>query len=144
MGRWPAGTLALILGAACGRTAVDLPEEASGPATGGSSSGNNAGGGSQDGGTGGGDPWDTTELTIVEVSPPNDSKDGPSDVSVSVLFSKDVDETTLISESFMVRDHRGRVVDSGSWKVEDGSLGVFTPASPLRPGTTYTASVTTE
>ncbi len=80
---------------------------------------------------------DITRPTVTDVSPDNGKTDIALNAKVSVAFSEPVDPSTLTQSSFTLS--AGGTPVSGTVS----NTGVFTPASELSAGTTYTATITT-
>ncbi|MBN1495542.1 MAG: Ig-like domain-containing protein [Spirochaetes bacterium] len=80
---------------------------------------------------------DSTPPTVSAVSPQSGVTDVAPTSSVSVAFSEAINPSTLNETSFTISTGGTAVVGT----VSNGST--FAPSSPLEPGTTYTATITT-
>ena len=86
-----------------------------------------------------GEVADTVAPSVQSVSPQDGSSDIGLSTMVSVTFDEVVDPTTLNNVTFRVKE--GDTYLSGTVSTA-GSGVVFSPASPLKEGTLYTAEVT--
>lgn len=72
---------------------------------------------------------------VISVSPADGAKDVPVNSVVAAIFSRDMDASTITNDTFTVSNTTGTVTYIAK-------EAIFQP-SELKPGTTYTASVTT-
>ena len=84
-------------------------------------------------------PGDHSGPSVVSVAPDNGETGVQGATTVRAAFSERLQASSVTTSTFTVSN--SAPVD-GSVSVND-SIGVFTPASPLEPNTTYTARVTT-
>jgi M6 family metalloprotease-like protein len=83
-----------------------------------------------------------TSLTITANSPLADAVNVRSDTSVSVTFGKEINQSTLSSSTFYLKQGSNLVAGAISYNSAT-KTATFTPSSPLANGATYTATVTT-
>jgi len=90
---------------------------------------------------------DTTPPLILSTNPPDQAQDVPPDIHPTATFSKDMDPATINPNTFKLLDSvtlqqvqplAARGVDYD----EATRVAAFTPANPLQPGTTYSATIT--
>lgn len=86
------------------------------------------------------DNSDTTAPTVTSVSPADNTVDVATDSTIAMRFSEAVNADALTT-AFSLKTASGESV-SGSLNVE-GSDASFTPANPLLPETSYTATIST-
>jgi len=84
---------------------------------------------------------DTTRPTVSFTSPENGSIAVPFDRKISVVFSEQMEPTTLNTANFTVTGPGLTSVPGAVTPV--GSSATFTPINPLAAGTIYTATITT-
>jgi hypothetical protein len=84
---------------------------------------------------------DTTSPTVTEVLPDGGASGVATDATLSITFSEVVDPATVGPGSILLRADDGFVVGSVTYL---GPAALFTPESPLRPITRYTATVNPE
>lgn len=93
------------------------------------------------GGNGGdGTPPDTTPPTVTSTSPADGATDVGIDNAVTVIFSEEMDATTVNESNFTVTIGGAPVAGTVLFT---GETATFTPASPFGSKTTYTATVST-
>ena len=91
------------------------------------------------GGGGGGSSPDNTAPTVSSTSPDNNAVDVSIITAVSVIFSEQMDASTVDNTTFTVTDG-GPVTGTVSYS---GTTATFTLTDPLELSTTYTATVST-
>ena len=77
---------------------------------------------------------------ITATSPPSAATDVPVNATVAAAFDKVMDPATLTSDTFTLQQGSTAVAGTVTYS---GQTAVFTPTTPLTPGTRYTANVTT-
>ncbi|MEU8318069.1 DNRLRE domain-containing protein [Nonomuraea sp. NPDC048881] len=82
------------------------------------------------------DVQDTTEPTVVTVTPSAGAREVPTGTSVSVTFDQEVWDA-----AFTFKDDTGALVDGTAVMDAANTTLTFTPGAALRPGITYTAEV---
>ena len=76
---------------------------------------------------------------ITATSPPSAAAAVPVNASVAAAFDRVMNAATLTSDTFTLKQGNTAVVGAVTYS---GQTAVFTPATPLTPGTRYTANVT--
>jgi len=79
-------------------------------------------------------------LAVRQTSPAEGAEDIPLDVSVSAIFSRDIDATTVDNTTFTMSRNGNPV---SGMVAGGGALAEFVPDSLLTVATTYTATLTT-
>lgn len=102
-------------------------------------SGCGGGGGSSES-PGGGDP--TIILSVTSTTPLNKVSGIPIQSTISVVFSKAVDTTSITESTFIITGETGTVAGTVAYN-ETSKTATFTPAAPFAKIKTYTATVTT-
>lgn len=92
------------------------------------------------GGGGGGSSPDNTAPTVSSTSPDNNAVDVSIVAAISVIFSEEMDASTVDNTTFTVADGGGPVAGTVSYS---GTTGTFTPTDPLDLSTPYTATIST-
>lgn len=88
-----------------------------------------------------GGPSDTTPPTVTAVSPPEGAGGVALNTLVSATFSEPMDASTVNGSTFELRDPANAVVSASVTYNTATRVATLTPASPLAPSTTYTATV---
>ncbi|RPI73838.1 MAG: hypothetical protein EHM45_20155, partial [Desulfobacteraceae bacterium] len=83
---------------------------------------------------------DTVPPEIESVYPLPDQNSAAVDVSLIVVFSEEIDPTTITNGTFFLSDGSTNVAGT---IVQSGVTAIFTPATPLLNNTTYSATLTT-
>jgi methionine-rich copper-binding protein CopC len=87
---------------------------------------------------------DTTPPTIVSTVPANLATNVSTTTTVSATFSEAMDPTTITGTTFALRVTATSTAVAGTVAYSPATnTATFTPSSPLSPGTTYTARITT-
>jgi methionine-rich copper-binding protein CopC len=84
---------------------------------------------------------DTTAPTVISTSPADGATDVPTNITVAVTFSEQMDPFTITPATFMVIDPDLNPV--AGTVTYFGTVATFTPDSNLAANTTYTATITT-
>jgi len=87
-------------------------------------------------------PPDEPQPPRIVSTAPADGEIGVVRATITAVFSRPMDVSTLNSDTFRVADGQGSPV-SGTITCPDGITAVFTPSVPLADGATFTCTVTT-
>jgi hypothetical protein len=90
---------------------------------------------------------DNLHPTVVSTYPINEAVNIPLNIKIALTFSMEMDETTLTSSSFTVREKSDEVlgINNISGVVEcSGTNVTFTPNVDLLPNTVYTGKISSE
>ncbi|MEM7113263.1 MAG: Calx-beta domain-containing protein [Chloroflexota bacterium] len=80
--------------------------------------------------------------TVINTNPTDDELDVAQDSTISVAFSKQMDETTLDDSTMVVEDQFGNVSMGAVGYISETQTAVFTPTNPLSASSQYTVSLT--
>lgn len=80
---------------------------------------------------------------VVSTSPEINATDVPVDANITAAFNKDIDPTTINTNTFLLEDAAGNPVAGTVSYDAVTKTAIFDPADNLEYGTTYTATITT-
>ncbi|WP_141704403.1 Ig-like domain-containing protein, partial [Planobispora rosea] len=89
-----------------------------------------------DGDTSNPDGEDTAAPRVLVTEPANDATEVPLSSQIKVTFTEEVDEPTIAA-----KNAQGAEIQGSTEFDSTGRTAIFTPAQPLKPGTTYTVEV---
>ncbi|MGZ4385668.1 MAG: Ig-like domain-containing protein, partial [Gaiellaceae bacterium] len=84
----------------------------------------------------------TKSLLVTQVSPAQGATSIGSMATVKATFSAAADPSTLTTDTFALKDAGGTAVQATIAYDSSSKTATLTPSSPLRPQTTYTATLT--
>ena len=84
---------------------------------------------------------DTTPPSVAVVSPASGAVRVPTTTGVNVAFNEPMTATTINSSTVLLRDGANNVVQASVTYNASAMMATLTPANPLAPSTTYTATV---
>src|SRR3990172_6665378 len=83
---------------------------------------------------------DTIQPTVISTSPANSDTEVPIDSIITVMFSEEMDTSTIATDTFIVNDGSGDISGIVSYS---GAIATFTPSGNLSDSTAYTVRITT-
>jgi len=86
---------------------------------------------------------DASSIAVTATSPADGATNITSATDVRATFSQPLDPSTVTGASFTLKDEGGAAIAASTAYDGPSRTAVLTPAAPLQPSTTYTATVST-